>query len=75
MTHVKNHENPCAFMDLPKIHKGNVLIRPLINFITVLTYKIAKAIGQIIKDNTNLKYNHSIKNSINFIYKLKSIKL
>ena len=37
------------FTGLPKIHKENVPIRPLINYTSAPTYKTAKKLAQIIK--------------------------
>ena len=67
--------NPQApqFNGLPKIHKQNTPIRPLINFKTSPGYKIAKKIAIIIKNNIILDNNHSIKNNFDFIEKTKNI--
>ena len=63
------------FVGLPKIHKPNVPIRPLVNFTTAPSYKISKILTRILKNSINLKNNHSIKNNIEFINKMKDIKL
>ena len=59
------------FTAMPKIHKEGIPIRPLINYTTAPTYKIAKYLTNFIKDNIILKNNHSIKNNIEFVAKIK----
>ena len=58
--------------DRPKIHKDNVPIRHVVNFKTPPSYKVAKG---TIKDSISLKNNRSIKTTIEFMNKLKRIKL
>ena len=67
--------NPQApqFNGLPKIHKQDIPIRPVINFKTSPGYKTAKILERIIKNNINLNNNHSVKNNIAFIDKTKNI--
>lgn len=69
-----NAEAP-QFTGLPKIHKPNIPIRPLVNFTTAPSYKVSKKLAQIIKSSINLKNNHSTKNCIEFIDKLKDIQI
>ena len=47
-----NASAPCL-RGLPKIHKQNTPIRPLVNFTTAPGYKIAKTLVKIIKEHTN----------------------
>ena len=60
---------------LPKIHKENTPIRPLINFKTAPGYKAAKKLEKIIKNNIILNNNMSIKNNDEFIEKITKIKI
>ena len=55
------------FTGLPKIQKVNTPIRTLINFTTAPSYKIAKKLSEIIKNNINIKNDHSLKNSLELI--------
>lgn len=66
--------NPQApiFRGLPKIHKINAPIRPLVNFMPSPAYKVAKKLDQIIRREIVLENNHSIKNSIELIDKIKT---
>lgn len=69
-----NAEAP-QFTGLPKIHKPNVPIRPLVNFTTAPSYKVSKKLVQIIKNSISLKNNHSTKNCTEFINKLKNVQI
>ena len=60
---------------LPKIHKDDIPIRPLVNFTTAPGFKTAKKLVTLIKDNVFLKNNHIIVNNTDFINKVKDIKL
>ena len=55
------------FNGLPKIHKPDTPIRPLINYTTAPGYKISKKLVNIIKNNVVLDNNHCIKNSIELV--------
>ena len=55
---------------LPKIHKANIPVRPLINYTSAPGYKTAKKLYHIIKNSIVLKNNHSIKNNIDSYYKI-----
>ena len=60
---------------LPKIHKDDIPIRPLVNFTTAPGFKTAKNLVTLITDNIFLKNNHIIVNNIDFINKVNDIKL
>jgi hypothetical protein len=69
------HAQAPQLTGLPKLHKQNIPIRPLINYTTAPSYKIAKLLQQIIKNNINLENDRSIKNNIDFVNKIKVTKL
>jgi len=60
---------------LPKVHKQNIPIRPLINFTTAPTYRIAKHIDKLLKQYITFENNHSVKNNIELVNKIESIKI
>lgn len=49
---------------LPKVHKDNTPIRPLVNFTSAPSYKLAKKLDKILRENIVLNNNHSIHNNI-----------
>jgi hypothetical protein len=59
---------------LPKIHKPNIPIRPLINFKTAPTYHIAKIIDKILRSKIKLNNTYNVKNGYETILKLQQIK-
>ena len=63
------------FTGLPKIHKDNIPIRPLVNFTTATGLKTAKPLVRLIKDKLQLQNNHSIVNNTDFINRVKSVEL
>lgn len=52
---------------LPKVHKHNVPIRPLVNFTTAPSYKISKKLDTILRNHIKLQNNNSVKNSLQLI--------
>ena len=58
---------------LPKLHKPNTPIRPLINFTTSPSYRIAKFLNIWLTQNIKLEDNSSIKNNIELVDKIISI--
>lgn len=60
---------------LPKIHKPNIPIRPLINFTTSPSYKIAKFVNIWLNDNIKLSNNTSIKNNMELVDKIRSVSI
>lgn len=60
---------------LPKIHKLDKPIRPLVNFTTAPGFKTAKKLTDIIRNNINIQNNHSLKSSLQFVNDIKDFKL
>lgn len=69
--------NPSAptLKGLPKIHKDNVPIRPLVNYTCAPTYKLAKKLEKLLKQHLVFDKNYSLKNSYDFIDKTKETTL
>ena len=67
--------NPVAptMKGLIKIHKIDESIRPLINFIGALTYKISKIITKFLNENYKFETKYNIKNSKELINKLETL--
>uniref|UniRef100_A0A1B6C8J6 Reverse transcriptase domain-containing protein n=1 Tax=Clastoptera arizonana TaxID=38151 RepID=A0A1B6C8J6_9HEMI len=65
--------NPAApeLRGLPKVHKEGVPIRPLVNYTSAPSYKIAKKLEKIIKTNMVLERNYSLSNSYDLINEIK----
>lgn len=51
------------FRRLPKVHKVETPIRPLVNFTIAPTYKILKFLDRIINKEIYFNNNHGVKNS------------
>lgn len=68
---VTNPSAPCL-KGLPKIHKTNMPIRPLVNFISSPTYNISKRLEYIIKNQVILENSRSLRNSIELIQRINS---
>lgn len=60
---------------LPKIHKQDRPIRPLINFTTSPAYKIAKYMNKWLNDNINIVNDFSVKNNLELVDKIISTKI
>lgn len=69
--------NACAqtLNGLSKIHKENMLICPVVNFATALGYKAAEKLLQILQSSTKIICNHSVKDSIKFVNKIKPLSM
>ena len=52
------------FTGLPKIHKENTPIRPVINYTTAHGYKAAKLLVTLIKNNIRIANNYSQKEQL-----------
>lgn len=63
------------FTGLPKIHKPDTPIRPLINYKTAPCYKIAKVLQKVIKANITIVNNNSLKNNLEIIEKTKNLNI
>ena len=59
------------FYGLPKIHKVNVPLRPIVSFVNSPTYNISKFLSTIIKPLMTNRF--SVKNSIDFIDRIKDV--
>ena len=59
------------FYGLPKIHKVNVPLRPIVSFVNSPTYNISKFLSKIIKSLMTNRF--SVKNSIDFIDRIKDV--
>jgi len=60
---------------LPKLHKNDVPIRPLVNFTPAPTYIVAKRLDSIIRNLVTLENSHSLKNSIDLVNKISTTKI
>lgn len=69
--------NPSAptLKSLPKIHKENVPIRPIINCRSAPSYKLAKFLQQYLKMNYVFSNNRNILSSVSFAKRLHSLQL
>lgn len=63
------------FTGLPKLHKTNIPIRPLVNYTTAPGYKVAKKLTEIIKNNIIIQNDNSISNSMHLINITKDIRI
>lgn len=52
---------------LPKVHKSNMPVRPLVNFTSAPSYKIAKKLDKILRQHIEFKENYSLKNSLELV--------
>lgn len=59
---------------LPKIHKDNVPIRPIVNFRSAPGYKLSSFLQKYLKSNITLINNRSLSNSKQLINKIEGIK-
>lgn len=60
---------------LPKLHKDDKPIRPLVNYTSAPAYKLAKKLERVIKKEVKLENSHSLKNSLELIEKVKNVNL
>ncbi len=67
-------ESVPKFYGLPKIHKPNAPLRPIVSSVDSVTYNVAKHIAYIIGPLVG-KSNHHIVNSQDFVNKIRDIKL
>ena len=58
---------------LPKIHKNNMPVRPLVNFTSAPSYKIAKKLDIILRRHTVFNKNYSLKNSLELVDLIKEL--
>ena len=69
-----NSPSPPVMKAVPKVHKQNIPIRPVINCINSPNYKVSKFITTILKQ-INLINKFTVKNSLELANKLKEIKI
>lgn len=60
---------------LPKIHKDNIPIRPVVSFCGSLAYKTSQFLCKFLTENLNFQSVYSVKNSLDLINKIKDVKL
>jgi hypothetical protein len=58
---------------LPKVHKDGTPIRPLVDYTTAPTFKLAKKLESILKNHMVLNNSYSLKNSFDLIDKTKHL--
>ena len=58
---------------LPKIHKEDIPIRPIINYRNAPAYKLAKYLDKIIRQHTQIDNNIAVKNNTDIVTKIKDI--
>ena len=62
---------PTSFYGLPKLHKDNVPLRPIMSAIGSPTYELSKHLANILSPLQNNKY--TVKNSASFVEKIRSM--
>ena len=62
---------PASFYGLPKIHKENVPLRPIMSAIGSPTYELSKYLANILSPLQNNKY--TVKNSASFVEKIRTM--
>ena len=67
-------ENVPKFYGLPKIHKKNTPLRPIVSSIGSITYHLAKHLAAIL-NSVKGKNGHGIKNSEDFVQKIASLEI
>jgi predicted GIY-YIG superfamily endonuclease len=69
------HPHAPPLKGLPKLHKDNTPIRPLVNYMPAPAYRLAKKLESIIKKEVKLHNSHSLKNSLELIETIKNTEL
>lgn len=69
--------NPSAptLKGLPKIHKKEIPIRPLVNFMSAPAYRVAKKLDKLLRLHYVFNESHSIKNSLELVDKTKLLEI
>ena len=65
---------PPRFYGLPKIHKSNIPLRPIVSSIGNITYNLSKFLTQVLSPLVG-KTEHYIKNSRDFVDKIKQLEV
>ncbi|XP_045482952.1 uncharacterized protein LOC123686796 [Harmonia axyridis] len=60
---------------LPKLHKDNIPIRPIVSYINTPVYKISKFLSDKLKDLTEFKPTYGIKNSGQLVDSLRNLQI
>ena len=66
--------SPAKFYGLPKIHKKNIPLRPIVSIIGSVAYGVAKVLAEIIKPLMGCSQHH-VNNSQQFVEEMKELKL
>ena len=66
--------SPPKFYGLPKIHKKNIPLRPIVSSIGSVAYGVAKVLAKIIKPLMGCSQHH-VNNSQQFVEEMKELKL
>lgn len=69
-----NPRSPCLY-GLPKIHKENMPMRPVVSYIGAPAYKLAKKLNSLLKAKSSFQPKYSLINSVDLIKKIQSVSL
>ena len=69
--------NPQALVlyGLPKIHKDNVPIRPVVSYMGCPAYKLAKILNRELRQRLHFKPKYSLQNTLDLVNKIKDVAL
>ncbi|KAI8516208.1 hypothetical protein Bbelb_047890 [Branchiostoma belcheri] len=67
-------QQPPAFYGLPKIHKTSIPLRPIVSSIGSVTYELSRFLANIIGPLVGTS-DHHVKNSADFVNKIKDIRV
>ena len=67
--------SPPTLKGLPKVHKTNIAIRPIINWRNAPAYRLAKLVSDIIKKEIPLPNTFNVKNTVQLIKDLQEISI
>jgi predicted GIY-YIG superfamily endonuclease len=70
-----NNSKAPVMKGIPKIHKKNVPIRPLVNFQPAPTYNISKLLSKRLSQDLELEYKYTVKNCYDFVEKAKNVSI
>ena len=62
-----------TLQELPRIHKEEIPIRPIINYRNAPAHKLAKYPDKIIRQHTQIDNNIAVKNNTDLVTKIKDI--